>query len=137
MELPKSSGEFKAYMDKSKITRKSSAQYKLKQLYWTDKDGFCRFNQFYVVAMGTFYAKNIGDILRITIDKRVIYVIIGEVKRDKDTVDRKYCVGNGSIVEFIIDGEKMKQEYLLKGNLEDLNLKGKVVKIEKLISINY
>jgi hypothetical protein len=104
-------GGFKAIESVSNITRKSSAQWKLAQLYWIDSDGFCRFNDYYVVAMGTKYAQRIGQTFEIQFTGRTIFAILGDSKRDTDVVDG-VCKENGSIVEFVVDtmdGDRLQQ----------------------------
>jgi hypothetical protein len=104
-------GGFKAYERVDKITRKDSKQYALKQLYWVDSDGFCRFNEMYVVAMGSKYGQRIGQMFTIEMESRTIKAVLGDVKRDSDVIDGK-CKTNGSIIEFIVsdmDGDRLQE----------------------------
>jgi hypothetical protein len=118
-------GAFKAYERVDKITLKTSKQYYLKQLYWTDSEGFCRFNQMYVVAMGSKWGQRIGQIFTIElsgkyvefdgasrwVEGRTFKAILGDVKRDSDVIDG-VCKTNGSIIEFIVsnmDGDRLQQ----------------------------
>lgn len=109
-----SDGTFKAIERVEKITRKDSKQYALRQIYTVDSDGCCRVGIYYAVAMGTYYAKYIGQTLTIELESRTIQVIIGDVKADEDTIGTMYCKTNKSIVEFIVkegatDGAKINQ----------------------------
>jgi hypothetical protein len=104
-------GGFKAIESVSNITRKSSAQWYLKQLYWVDSEGFCRFNEMYVVAMGSKYGQRIGQMFTIEMESRTIKAVLGDVKRDSDVIDGK-CKTNGSIIEFIVsdmDGDRLQE----------------------------
>lgn len=129
MALPTgSTGAFKAWESVDSITRKDSAQYALKQFYRFDSDGCARIGEYYAIAMGTFYAERIGETLIVEMESRTIKIIIGDVKDDKDTVDRMYCRTNGSILEFIIKDGSI--------NSEELNrlMAGKVLSIRKEVT---
>jgi len=124
LPLPSGSdGSFKAMERVEKITREGSKQWHLKQIYTLDEDGFCRIGEYYAVAMGTYYAKYIGQTLEIQFDSRTIKVIIGDVKADEHTIDKMYCSTNGSIVEFIV-----KENTITSDELQEL-FKGKIVSI--------
>jgi hypothetical protein len=116
-------GGFKAIESVSNITRKSSAQWKLAQLYWIDSDGFCRFNDYYVVAMGTKYGQRIGQTFEIQFTGRTIFAILGDSKRDSDVVNG-VCKENGSIVEFVVD--------TMDGNRLQQLMPGEVVSIKEI-----
>lgn len=132
LQLPTgSTGEFKSIERASMITRKDSKQWYLQQLANTDNLGFRRFNEYYLVSMGTFYAKNIGQTFQIEFEERIIMVMIGDVKRNIDTIQEMYCRENGSIVEFIIDETVMSPDILYKGDVSSLGLWGKVISIER------
>ena len=106
-------GTIKTFEPYTAITSKSSLAYKLQhsKTCYTDRQGFRRFDTpnkkyvaLYMVAMGTFYGKT-GDILQIQLTSgKSFSAIMGDVKADKDTdALNKYCVADGSEVEFIID----------------------------------
>ena len=134
LDLPKGSdGSFKAWEDKDSITRKDSDQYKLLQLAEPNQYGFMCYDGYYLVAMGTYYAHNIGDRLIVCFENGVsIPVIIGDVKDDKDTVDGMYCKHNASIIEFIIDKTVMKKEYWIQGDLSCLGFEGSITMIRRV-----
>jgi hypothetical protein len=126
------SGEFKTYMDYKKITDQSSKQWYLQQLSYTSEDGFRMFNDCYLVAVGTYYSKEIGKKLIITLESgKKIDVIVGDIKMDKHT-DKKnqYVPINGNIVEFIVDTSVMNKKVQLLGNVSCLGLEGKIKSIE-------
>lgn len=132
--LPRGSdGSFKAWEDKLSITDKTSAQYALILKSETNPYGFVCYDGYYLVAMGTYYAHNIGDKFIVCFDNCVsIPVMIGDVKADKDTVDGMYCIHNGSIIEFIIDKSVMKKEYWIQGDLSCLGFEGKITMIRRV-----
>lgn len=132
LALPKgSTGAFKSYEKITSITNMDSMQYKLKQFYRTDELGFCRFNDYYVVAIGQFYSQRIGECFRVAFEERSICVMVGDIKRIEDTVDGMYCKENGSIIEFIINPEVMSDHILNIGDVSSLGMQGKVVSIER------
>jgi len=115
-------GGFKSYEHMDRITDRTSKQWHLKQLYWIDNEGFCRFNEYYAVAMGTVHAKRIGQMFTIYLEGRTFKAIVGDFK-DNRHVTNGVCNTNGSIVEFIVktmDGDKLQKLF-----------PGQVLKIEE------
>lgn len=136
-ELPKeATGEFKTYMDYRKITNKSSKQWALQQLAQTDENGFRVFNGRYLVAVGTYYAKEVGKEMRITLeDGKEVQVIIGDIKQDIHTdKNNQYVTANGNIVEFIVDIDKLDLLTKKLGNVSNSELEGKIAMIEEVIN---
>lgn len=134
LALPSADGKFKTYMDYRTITRRDSAQYQLQQLAWTDADGFRRYEQYYLIALGTAYGNTIGQTYEITLSSgRVFLGMLGDVKADEHT-DRthKYIEMNGNVVEFIIDRKKMDADVLTGGDISPLGFDGAVTKIRKV-----
>ena len=87
LELPEEAdGKFKTYMDYRKITDKSSKQWELQQLAWTEERGFRKIGEHFLVAVGTFYADEVGKELLIEFeDGQRIKAIVGDIKQDKHT----------------------------------------------------
>lgn len=136
-ELPKeATGEFKTYMDYRKITNKSSKQWALQQLAETDENGFRVFNGKYLVAVGTYYSKEVGKEMRITLeDGKEINVMIGDIKQDEHTdKNNQYVPANGNIIEFIVDVDKLDPLTKKLGNVSNSGLEGKIVMIEEVIA---
>lgn len=108
MEVPKHNN-FKSYMSYRAITCKTSKQYKLQQKAKTGKFGIRTVEGRYLIAMGTYYTKNVGDKFDITLsDGTIIKCMIGDIKADKDTDSKKQKQKyDGSIIEFITDTDKM------------------------------
>ena len=137
--LPRdASGEFKSYMDYRTITNKSSLQWQLQQECWTDEDGLRRFEDYYVVALGTYYAESVGKKFIIHFESGVsINVIVGDIKDDRHTDEsNRYITFNGNIVEFIVDTHKLNRMSLLMGDvsyIEGLDISGAVIKIDEIV----
>lgn len=108
MEVPKHNN-FKSYMGYRSITCKASKQYKLQQKAKTGKYGIRTIKGRYLIALGTYYTKNVGDKFDIKLsDGTILKCMIGDIKSDRHTDSKrqkqKY---DGSIIEFITDPSKM------------------------------
>jgi hypothetical protein len=125
-------GEFKTYMDYKKITDQTSKQWYLQQLAHTNEKGFRMFNGRYLVAVGTYYSKEIGKELLITLDSGVVVeAIVGDIKMDKHTdKNNQYVPVNGNIVEFIVDTLVLDKKVQSLGDVSCLGLDGKITSIE-------
>lgn len=137
LELPtEATGEFKTYMDYRKITDKTSKQWNLQQLATTNEKGFRVFNGRYLVAVGTYYANEVGKELKITLDNGfVFYAIVGDIKMDTHTdANNQYVPINGNIIEFIVDINKLDPTTKKLGDVSNLGFKGKIVRIEEVIA---
>ncbi len=130
-------GERKSFMDFRAITNVESTQYKLQQLAHTGNYGIRQYQGYYLVAMGSKYAKNIGDRYLLILENGMsVPVMIGDVKQDIHTYNQEGCVGanNKDIVEFIYDGQsnKVPEKVRLMGSYHAGPFPGKVAKIIKL-----
>lgn len=131
-------GRFKTFMDYRTITNKSSKQYALQQECWTDDDGIRRHDEYYVVAMGTYYSESVGKKFVIHFDNgNSIDVIIGDIKDNAHTdSSRRFISHNGNIVEFVVDSRKISD---LCGKMGDMSyssytdLSGGIIKIEEIV----
>ena len=105
-DVPAASTGFKSFMDYRAITSPSSDQYAMQQSAWTDELGFRRYGDYYMVAMGNYYADyHCGNTFRITLTNGNSFdVIIGDVKADCDTDTLKQQM-NGNVIEFIVDSD--------------------------------
>ena len=132
LDLPEEAdGKFKTYMDYRKITNKNSKQWKLQEQAWTEGRGFRKIDEYFLVAVGTFYAKEVGKELLIEFeDGQQIKAIVGDIKQDKHTdPTNRYVPVNGNIVEFIVDAEKLDPEVIRRGDVSWLGLNGKIKSI--------
>lgn len=143
LDIPTCNTEFKTYMDYRCITDKTSAQYELQQFAWTDEDGFRRIGDDYIVAMGTYYAENVGDRFNITLDTdNEITVIIGDIKQDVHTdyfnqytpiYDENGIFFSGNVLEFIVDTDVLPKIPRRLGTVSYFdNLKGNIKSIERI-----
>ena len=137
LELPtEATGEFKTYMDYRKIKDKTSKQWNLQQLATTNEEGFRVFNGRYLVAVGTYYATEVGKELKITLDNgSIFYAMVGDIKIDIHTdANNQYIPMNGNIVEFIVDTDKLDPKTKKLGDISNSGFEGKIAMIEEVIA---
>lgn len=135
MEVPKHNN-FKSYMGYQSITCKASKQYKLQQKAKTGKFGIRTVNGRYLIAMGTYYTKNVGDKFDIKLsDGTIIKCMIGDIKSDRHTdAKRQKQRYDGSIIEFICDPAKMPSNVKKAGSYTVCKkFSGRIKEIRKLI----
>lgn len=126
------------------ITDTTSAQYQLinsGEIQICD-DGLLRDEYGYVgVAIGSYYADNIGDRFIITFeDGSQAKIIVVDMKADKDTINGANHITDGSMIEFVIDVGLANESYPDAITMGDFNwteeYSGNISKIEKVIK-NY
>lgn len=140
--IPDYDTSFKTYMDYRAITDKSSAQYMLQREAYTDDMGLRKYEDHYIVAMGTYYSDNVGDTFKITLDNDTSFnVIIGDIKADCHTdsknmyspvYDQNGNFVSANVIEFIVDTKKLNRSVKRLGTIEAYDdFKGNIVKIER------
>lgn len=116
-EIPDAGTDFKALMDYRSIKDKASRQWQLQQGAWTDEQGFRRYGDYYMIALGTYYAEECGRLFRISFeDGGVIDAVVGDIKADADT-DALHQHRNGNVVEFIVDTTAISRDCLVMGDM--------------------
>lgn len=135
---------FKTYMDWRTITSTTSNQYKLIQQYgWCDENGFMRVNgerdleitdDYYIIALGSYYGTDIGTKYRITTDEgNIFYGILGDCKADIHTNSTHQYSFNNDVVEFIVDTRYLNSSVKRLGSGNAMpNLSGNIIKIERM-----
>ncbi len=133
---------FKAFMDYRAITSTTSTQYVLQQQ--ATSEGVLRVhNGRYMVAIGTGWGANVGDVLSVTFDTGIsIEAVVGDIKQDIHTDSSNLLtVCNGyfshdnrpiaNVLEFIVDtptnamwmtGCVSSEVELLRGNIIKLEV---------------
>jgi hypothetical protein len=136
LELPKDiCGSKKTYMDYRTITNKSSKQWYLQQLAHTDKDGFRKLNNYYLIAVGSFYSNyTVGKELLVVLDTgEILNALVGDIKQDRHTDSKnQYVPVNGNIVEFIVDKDILSSISLRTGDVSNSGLTGKIFSIAEV-----
>ena len=130
--VEKKNHNFKPYTRYTAYDLKSSQQYKLQKVAWTEKrtgirivtdpNGVDR----YCVALGTAWAggqpKHIGRCLDVYMENgAVLHCVLADVKRQEDTVDNANRYGriNNDILEFIVDGKQISEAVKTTGNVSN------------------
>lgn len=134
----RTAGKFKSYMDYRTITNQSSKQWELQQQAETDEEGFRKYDGKYMVAVGSYYAKECGKELEITLDSGiVIEAIVSDLKQDRHTDESNMFVPkNGNIVEFIVDTKKLSKQSLKMGDVSYSGLPGSIISIKEVKNID-
>lgn len=138
VQLPPLDTSFKSYMDYRTITCVASAQYALQQQAYTDELGLRKIDDFYCVALGTYYSDECGEKFRIITDNgNEFCVIVADIKADEHTDENNMYVpmpnGNANVVEFIVDTAAIECRVALLGDISGYEqFSGSIVKIERL-----
>lgn len=102
---------------------------------YDDVYGFRRHGDDYLVAMGTYYAKSLGERFKITTDKGNVFTVkICDVKSDIHTdINNQYTLFNNCIIEFYVS-DNIDANVQITGTASAIpELDGKIIKIEKII----
>lgn len=99
----------KTFMGYKTITNKSSNQYALQQKAYTDELGFRKFDNRYLVAIGTAFGAQVGQYFDAELENgTIIECIVGDIKDDKDTDNSNTFTSQGCCLEFIVDTKKLE-----------------------------
>lgn len=94
----------KSYEDYTMITDKTSDQYKLQTMAWTNTDAFRMIDDRYLVAIGTYFEAPCGTLFDIILENSVkIPCIVGDIKADIHTDARNVYSGGVCATEFMVD----------------------------------
>ena len=145
LNVPNINSHFKTWMSYKAVTDKNSPQYKFIHTYgWIDGQGFMRANgerdlgiedDYYLIALGSYYGTNIGTKYRITLDTgRIFYGVLADCKADIHTNStNQYIEHNKNIVEFLVDTSALNKDVKRMGSANVyMPLNGSVVKIERM-----
>lgn len=137
-DIPDGDTSFKSYMDYRAITNTDSKQYKLQQGAHTGIYGIRMYEDYYMIAVGSYYADSIGDILRITLDSGEQFTaIVGDFKADKDTdtLNQYHPMENNikNVLEFIVDTQELNRDVRLSGSIGTYKkFNGNIKSIERI-----
>ena len=107
----------KTFMSYTTITNKTSNQYKLQQMAYTDEEGFRKVNNRYCVAIGTAFGAYVGQIFDAELENgTIIECIVGDIKADKDTDKSNVFTSQGCCLEFIVDMKQLNGTIKTMGN---------------------
>lgn len=135
---------FKTYMDYRCITNTYSPQYKyIHKWGWSDYQGFMRANgerdlgitdDYYMIALGSYYGTTIGTKYRITTDTgRIFYGVLADCKANIHTNYTNQYSFHNDIVEFIVDTNRLNGNVMRMGSANVyMPLNGNIAKIERI-----
>lgn len=142
--VPTINTSFKTYMDYRTITNKRSPQYKFVRSWgWCDNSGFMRANgekdfgvtdDYYMIAMGSYYGTEIGTKYKITTDTgNVFFGVLCDQKDNAHTNSTHQYASNNDVVEFIVDTRKLISTVKRMGSANVYApLNGNIATIEKM-----
>lgn len=124
---------FKSYTYYTALSN-NSLQGKLQQSAYTDENGLRKVDDYYCVALGSYYGTTIGNKYMVTLSTGVqIKVILCDVKADRHTdANNQYTLHNGCMIEFYVDMTKLNNVARRSGNISSIaGFDGDVVSIVK------
>lgn len=136
--VPDGDTSFKSYMDYRAITNTDSKQYHLQQDAHTGIFGIRMYDDYYMIALGSYYADSVGDIFRITLDSGEQFeAIVGDFKADRDTdsLNQYHPMENNmkNVVEFIVDTQELDRNVRLSGSIGTYKkFNGNIKSIERI-----
>lgn len=124
---------FKSYTNYRCLSR-SSAQWKLQKKAYTDKNGLRKIGDDYLVAMGSYYTKHLGDRFKITLSTGKSFTVrICDFKANSDTNSTHQYTANGCMIEFYVDSN-LNSKARRMGDISYIKgFKGNITKVEKII----
>ena len=133
-KVPSVNTNFKSYTYYA-LLNKSSIQWKLQELAYTDDNGLRKIDNYYLAAMGSYYSTTIGDIFRLTTDTGAVFdIILCDGKADRHTdANHMYTTANNCMVEFYVDTTVLNRDVKFRGSVGILpQFSGSIVKVESL-----
>lgn len=105
----------KTFMGYKTITDKTSQQYALQQIAYTDSEGFRKVDNRYCVAIGTAFGIYTGQLFDVELENgTIIECIVGDIKKEKDTDASNVFTSQGCCLEFIVDTKILSGTIVMK-----------------------
>lgn len=137
-DVPEGKTSFKSYMSWKAITNTESDQYQLQKECWTDNSGLRRYDDKYVIALGSYYTDEIGDVFKVTLDNgKSFKAVVGDFKADCHTDELNMYTPTEScgkcVVEFVVDIKALNKTARKMGDISYITgFDGNIEKMEKL-----
>lgn len=116
------------FMDYRKITNTRSPQYEIQTHCTTDEHGIRKYGQYYTVAMGSYFTRELGDTFHVTLNNGHEFdILLGDYKDDgiqpyyghpSINYDGERCV---NVIEFIVDDRAIPREVMKTGTFSVLD----------------
>lgn len=124
---------FKSYTSYT-LLNKSSLQWKLQELAYTDENGLRKIDDNYLVALGSYYGTTLGDIYIVTLDTGAqFHIVLCDCKDDRDTNStHQWTTLNGCMTEFYVDVSVMSTSVKRSGTISSIpGFEGDIINIER------
>lgn len=139
-------------MDYRTITDINSEQWELQQEAYTDTNGLRKIDDYYCVALGTYYSQECGKKFKISLDSGIFFkVIVADIKDPTHTdelnmytplEEKGESIFNSNnfqmvnVIEFIVDKNVLPREISkITGDVSNLGLRGNITKIEEVYDV--
>lgn len=143
MGVPNVNSSFKAWMDYRACAWGSTQRNFSEQWAWTDSEGFMRCtgerdfginDDYYLIALGSYYGTTIGTKYRITTNTgNVFYGALGDMKDNRDTNRTNQYSDYYNVVEFLVHTPSLRSDVKKWGSANVyMPLNGSIAKIEKM-----
>jgi hypothetical protein len=126
-------------MDYRLLNNPDLIEYKLQQKAVTDERGFRKIGEYYMIAIGTGWNVRVGEKVLVVLSTGVAFkAIMGDTKSDAhtDSETHKFTIApspDGSVVEFIVDSDKIKKHIGDSGTVSTIpEFSGAVIGIYKI-----
>ena len=105
-------------MDYRAITNKASEQWQLQKSAYTDANGLRKMNDRYMIAVGSYFTKDIGEWVDVYLDNGLVLpCIVGDAKADKDTINGHSTGTHNDAIEFIVETGKLHSVARTRGDI--------------------
>lgn len=133
--VPSNQSGFKSWMPASAISKKSQ-QWKIVQMAKPDENGLYKIGDDYLVALGSYYSRTLGDRFEITLSSgKVFTMVLADMKADVHTDSTNRVSSNGCMTEFIINRSTLNPKISRSGSVSSVGFEGTVTKVVKIGSI--
>ena len=132
--VPEKASSFKSYMDYRCITDKRSKAYQVANSATKLDNGLLVVdNEYYCVAMGTYYGQ-VGDKFYIETNEGNSWkIILCDIKANSHTDStNRYTIANGCMMEFVVDTRLIPSSVKSSGTVNGLGFSGKITLVRKI-----
>lgn len=133
-DIPENACYKKTWTNYNRLSRTSN-QWEIQKSAYTNDEGLrVTEDGYYLVAMGTYYAENLGDVFLIELDNcSRFYVIICDIKSDLHTdSSNMYTEFSNCMLEFYVD-DNLDKRAARSGDISSLpGFDGSIVRVSKV-----
>lgn len=135
--VPSNGGKFKSYTNYKLLSKRSPQWTKIQcnTNAYTDGNGLRKVGEYYCVAMGSYYSRNLGDLFEIRTENGTFKVILCDFKADRHTDStHRYTSRNGCVVEFYVNTSSLNRTAKRMGDISYIGgaFSGRITGITKI-----